>query len=86
MLIGAVLLIAVAVSGGRSDGGGRNLSPSEAYCKDLRDGATVMNLWDREQDPQDYADDAYGRMSISCSEQLERFRGYFEEWGINIDA
>ncbi len=63
-----------------------NMTPSEAYCSDLRNGYTVMNLWDRDVDPEKYAGQAFGRMSISCPEQLEKYRAYFEGWNINIDA
>lgn len=57
---------------------------SEAFCNDLRNGATVMNLYDG-SDPQDYADDVYGRVALSCPEQLdtnEGLRSYLESWGI----
>lgn len=66
-------------------GNEKSLTPSEAFCADLRNGHTLMNLWPRDQDPADYAGDAYGRVSISCPEFLERNRSYFEGWGYTVD-
>lgn len=59
--------------------------PSEAFCNDLDDGASAFQLIG-DADPQRFADQAYGFMATSCPEHLERHRGYFEQWGINIDA
>jgi len=59
--------------------------PSEAFCDDVKDGLNVMNLIG-DADPREFADDAYGMMAISCPEELEGWRAYFERWDINIDA
>ena len=89
IIIGVIAILVVAAAVGSSindDDENRKLPPSEAFCKDLRSGLTIVNLWPRDEDPETYAGKAYGRMAISCPEQLERHRAYFENWGINIDA
>jgi hypothetical protein len=85
-ILAVCIVVALPALFGMGGSDGSSPSPSEAFCNDLRDGATIMNLWDRETDPEKFAGKSYGRMAISCPEQLERFRGYFEGWGINIDA
>ena len=85
-LVAAAAGLAVIAGACSSDGG--SSTPSEAFCSDLRSGLTVMNLSDREQDPQDYADDVYGRVAISCPELFDRtdVKALMNAWGIDPSA
>lgn len=75
-----------------SDGGSSTLS--EAFCNDLRAGASPFQILspkvkDGTYTPQEAADRAYGMAPIGCPEQLtsnEALRGYLEGFGINPDA
>ena len=80
-------LIAMTLLVGGCEGGSQK--PSEAFCSDLRSGLTPMNLWDRDEDPGDFADRAYGMAAISCPEQLENnevLRTWLQRWDIDPDA
>lgn len=76
--------------GGDSGGGGDNPTLSEAFCNDVKAGASPYQMFasvpDRWDDMSDFADNAYGMMAISCSSELEGWRWFFEEYNINIDA
>jgi hypothetical protein len=74
--VGVVAVLAACSSEGSS-------TPSKAFCADLRDGLTVMNLRGS-QDPKDYASDVYGRVSISCPEMFQRtdVRALMEAWNL----
>lgn len=86
-----IMLLWVAFADNDSGGGGGpSLTPSLAFCSDVKAGMSPFELyqsvpgnWD---DMQDFADDAYGKMAISCDDELEGWRWFFEEWNINIDA
>lgn len=69
--------LAVVVLGACAGG----TTSSDLFCEDLRDGMSLMNLWDGEQAPDDYAEAAYGRMKSSCPELIPRYGDYFESWG-----
>lgn len=58
---------------------------SELFCSDLRSGLTLLNMWPRDMDPAEFAQVAYGNISTSCPEHLERNRAYFEGWGYTVD-
>ena len=85
--LGAVVLTLIVVGAviDANDDQPGHMTPSEAFCSDVAKGLGPMNLIG-DEDPEDFASDAYGRMAISCPEQLEGWRAYFENWGINIDA
>lgn len=85
---GVTLLLALAACGGGSD-----TPASDAFCRDLRSGLTVMNIYqgvkDRYDSPAEFADVAYGHAKIGCADQLttnEGLRTFLEAWGINPDA
>jgi hypothetical protein len=75
-----------------SDGG--DMSPSEAFCSDLRSGLSVFQILQPQVEsgrytPEQAADRAYGFAAISCPDELRNnqgLRGYLEGWGINPDA
>lgn len=83
-VIAIALGVQAVVTGGFIDDD--DPSPSEAFCNDLDDGYTLMNLWPRDVDPADFASDSYGRIAVSCPDHLEPNRAYFAQWGIDIDA
>lgn len=67
-------------------------SLSEAFCNDLRDGASLFSLYavvSRDMPPDEFADRAYGYAAISCPDQLRtnpRLRDFLDAWGIDPDA
>ena len=65
---------------------------SQAFCKDLRDGLTPMNIYGgtkRHFDgPEDFANKIHGMVLLSCPEQLdtnESLRALLVAWDINPD-
>ena len=66
--------------------------PSDAFCHDLRDGLTPIQIYGgvkTKYTPSKFADLAYGFSKISCPEQLtsnEDLRAFLEAWQINPDA
>lgn len=82
LVVAAGFLVAC---GGTSSDGGRML-PSEAFCSDVRAGLSPAQLMQPGESPEDFASAAFGRMSVSCPEELEGWRWFFESWNINIDA
>lgn len=55
---------------------------AEAFCSDLDDGLTMMNLWPRDMDPEEFADDAWGYVATTCPEHYEPNKDYFDSWGL----
>lgn len=97
-----VLLAGCASSSGTTDGGNTSTGPdedsassltlSQAFCNDLEDGLTIMNVYGGVSDqftPQEFADYAYGAAAISCPDELkdnEGLRTFLEAWDIDPDA
>lgn len=75
--IGAVIAVLVVSACGSSSS-----SVSEAFCGDLDNGLTMMNLWPRDMDPEEFANDAWGYVSTTCPEHYEANREYFDNWGL----
>lgn len=81
----AVLVPAMVVGMVVSSDSGPSRRPdtlSGAFCTDLDNGYSLMNLWPRDQDPKDYASDAWGMIAISCPEHYDRNVAYFEQWNL----
>lgn len=73
-----VIAVALTACAGGSGSGGMQ---SELFCADLREGLTLMNLYDG-RDPGDFASLAYGNMAISCPEQLDKYAEYFADFNL----
>jgi hypothetical protein len=72
------VLAAITACGGGEEGG----PLSRAFCADLDNGLTLMNLWPRDQDPADFASDAWGYIATTCPEHYAPNRDYFDQWGL----
>lgn len=75
--IGAVAVAVVVAACGSSSS-----SLSEAFCADLDDGLSMMNLWPRDMDPADFAEDAWGYVATTCPEHYGPNRAYFDSWDL----
>jgi hypothetical protein len=85
-LVSLLLLVGVSCSSSES------LTLSEAFCNDLRDGASLFSLYSvvaRDMSTERFADKAYGYAATSCPEQLTgnaRLRDFLQVNGIDPDA
>lgn len=73
-----IIGLAVALTACGSSGG----PISDAFCADLDSGLTLMNLWDRKTEPEEFARKARAYMDLSCPERVEEYREYFQNWGL----
>lgn len=82
MTIVMVVVIAAAAVGfvqwSKSQPEGSRLS--RAFCADLDAGLTLMNLWPRDMDPAEFADDAWGYIATTCPEHYLPNKDYFDGW------
>lgn len=84
MIVAGVLSwITYSVVSGYDSSKANTSTPSGAFCADLRNGLTVMNLWDRKESAEKYAGEVYGRVSISCPEMFSRVdvAALMKAWG-----
>lgn len=81
--MGRILLAAVVLTlGACGDGGRATSSLSRAFCADLDNGLTLMNLWPRDMDPEEFAGDAWGYIATTCPEHYAPNRDYFDSWDL----
>lgn len=80
--IAGFLLVAVLIGGWFwIDSQPEGSKISRAFCEDLDNGYTLMNLWPRDMDPAEFADKAWGYIATTCPEHYAPNRDYFDGWG-----